>query len=438
MSMRGTKPGIVGLLSAIACACAVQAAPAVPTAAGSDPLSLGWMVGSPPPADKIIRFADGSFYRFPQLRWSFANMSQLVPMAVVSRGEAPVAVLPRAPRKDIDAVSFTTLDGEPMTWEQSLGANFTDGIVVLHRGKIVYERYFGVFDAHKQHSAFSVTKSFVGTLAAILADEGKLDPAAPVTKYLPELADSAYGDATVRQLMDMTIGVKYSEKYSDPNAEVFAYARAGGMLPRPPGYQGPGNFYDFLVTLQKEGEHGQGMTYKTVNTEVLAWILTRISGQTLAELLSQRIWSKLGAENDALLQVDSIGTGGGGGGLNAGLRDMARFGEAMRLNGSFNGQQIIPAAVVKDIRAGADREHFKSAGYATLPGWSYRDMWWVSHNEHGVFSARGVHGQLIWIDPKAEMVIARFASNWQASNVLFDGTSLPAYMAVARHLSQAP
>jgi CubicO group peptidase (beta-lactamase class C family) len=426
------------LLSGFLSSAAQAATPVPPSAAESDPAQLGWMLGSPPPADKTIRFGDGSFYQFPQLRWSFSHTAQLVPTAQVSRGTAAVAMLPRAERQDIDAIAFTTLDGKSMTWQQSLAANYTDGIVVLHRGKIVYERYFGVFDASKQHSAFSVTKSFVGTLAAMLAAEGKLDPEAAVTKYLPELTGSAYGDATVRQLMDMTVGVKYSEKYTDPKAEVWGYARAGGMMPRPAGYQGPATFYEFLVTLQKQGEHGEGFAYKTVNTEVLAWVLTRISGQSLAQILSERIWSKLGAENDALLQVDSIGTASGGGGLNASLRDMARFGEVMRLDGHFNGQQIVPVAVVEDIRRGGMLADVEAAGYATLPGWSYRNMWWVSHNEHGAFSARGIHGQLIWVDPSAEMVIARFASNWQASNRHFDGTSLPAYMAVAKHLMVTP
>jgi CubicO group peptidase (beta-lactamase class C family) len=102
---------------------------------------------------------------------------------------------------------------------------------------------------------------------------------------------------------------------------------------------------------------------------------------------------------------------------------MARFGEAMRLDGRCNGQQIVPKAVVDDIRAGGRRADFDKGGFATLPGWSYRDLWWVSHNEHGAFAARGVHGQAIYIEPKAERVIARF-----------DPTSLSAFHALARHL----
>ena len=113
---------------------------------------------------------------------------------------------------------------------------------------------------------------------------------------------------------------------------------------------------------------------------------------------------------------------------------MARFGEMMRLGGRFNGQQIVPPAVVDDIRRGGNRDHFALAGYTLLPGWSYRNMWWVSHNEHGAFTARGIHGQAIYIDPAAEMVIARFASHPLGANANLDPTSLPAYHAVAQHL----
>ncbi len=120
--------------------------------------------------------------------------------------------------------------------------------------------------------------------------------------------------------------------------------------------------------------------------------------------------------------------------MNAGLRDLARFGELMRNGGRHNGQQVIPQAVVDDIRAGASREDFAKAGYDLLQGWSYRNMWWVTHNPNGAFMARGVYGQALYIDPAAEMVIARFASHPVAANAASDPTSLPAYAALARHL----
>jgi len=425
---------------ALATAAAAQtAAPKLPDAQASDPAALGWMVGSPPPPDKVIRFADGSFYRFPQLRWSFSNVRQFGPTSVVPRGEGPVSALPRTLRDDLDAVGFTPLGrSEPMTWAQSLGANYTDGIVVLHRGRIVYERYFGVLRPETQHIAQSVTKSFFGTIGAMLVAEGKLDEKATVASYVPELKDTAFADATIRQLLDMTTGLQYSENYADPKAEVWAHVRAGNVLPRPPGYQGPNTFYEFLQTVKKEGEHGLAFAYKTVNTDALGWAIRRATGKSVGENLAERIWSRIGAEQDAYFTIDTVGNEFAGGGLNTALRDLARVGEMMRNDGRFNGQQIVPKPVVDDIRGGGDKAHFAKAGYALLPGWTYRNMWWVTHNEHGAYAARGVHGQAIYIDPKAEMVIARYASHPLAANANLDPTTLPAFHALARHLMANP
>lgn len=396
---------------------------------------MGWMVGSPPPADRILRFEDGSYFRFPQMRWSVANFRQLMPTVNVSRGLGESSLLEHQPSNEIDALTFVPLGGgEPMTWQQSLQANYTDGIIILHRGKLVYERYFGVLKPQGQHAAMSITKTFTGTLAALLVAEEKLDPERLVADYVPELAASGFGDASVRKLMDMTTGIHFSEDYADPKAEVWAHAAAGNPLPKPADYQGPRTYYEFLQTVKPQGRHGEAFHYRTANSDALGWVIARVSGQNVAQLLSERIWSRLGAEQDAYMSVDSIGTPFAGGGLNAGLRDLARFGEMMRNEGRYNGTQILPAEVVADIRGGASREDFAKAGYRLLPGWSYRNMWWVTHNGHDAFMARGVHGQALYIDPLAEMVIARFASHPVAGNAANDPTSLPAFEAVAKHL----
>lgn len=321
-----------------------------------------------------------------------------------------------------------------MTWEASLWANYTDGILVMHRGKIVYERYFGELQPERVHAVMSLTKSFTGTLASILVVEGVIDENKPVTEYVPELANSAFGDATVRQVMDMTTGLKYSEDYANPNAEVWQYSAAGNPFPKPEGYTGPDGYYAYLETVQKEGEHGAAFGYKTVNTDALGWIISRATGKSVADLLSERIWSRIGMEQDAYYQVDGLGTPFAGGGLNASLRDLARFGELIRNEGKWQGRQIFPAEAVEDIRKGGSREAFAKAGYSQLQGWSYRNMWWITGNENGAFSGRGVHGQAIYIDPAAEMVIVRLASHPVAGNAANDATSLPAYQAVADYL----
>lgn len=412
---------------------------AILDAAATDPKTHGIMQGLPPAPDKLIRLHDTTSWRFPGIRWSFSHQRELTPTVNVRRGHGPVSVIPGAPRQDLDAVAFTTLDGRAMNWGQSLGANYTDGIVILHKGRIVYETYLGALEPQRPHLAMSVTKSFVGLFAAIQAHAGMLDPNKLVPHYVPELKGTAYGDATVRHVMDMTIGVQYSENYTDPDAEIFAYTAACGISPRKSDYKGPDSIFEFLQNLKKEGVHGEAFAYKTCNTEVLAWIVQRVSGVPFAQMLSEQLWQKLGVEEDAYVLVDRNGFAMGGGGLNMTLRDMARFGEMMRMKGAFNGRQIVPEAVVADIAGGADRGHFAKAGYSTLPGWSYRNQWWVAHDEFGAYTARGIHGQAIWIAPAADLVIARFASHPVAANGNgpLDHVSLPAYAAMARHLMRS-
>jgi hypothetical protein len=434
-SIRGVSSFLAALSIGLLGAGPVAAQAPPLDAQASDPVVMGWMVGSPPPPDKLVRFDDDTWLEFPQRRWSFSNIRQLMPTQVVSRGDGPVTELPLAVRTDIDEVAFKPIGrDDTMTWEQSLAANYTDSILILHRGRVVYERYFGVSAVDRPHIAFSVTKSFVATLAAMLVDEGALEAERTVASYLPELAASGVGDATIRQLLDMTTGLDYTEDYNDPKSPVWALARAGGFRVRSPGYSGAPSFFEYFGTVGKARPHGEVFAYKTVNTDVLGAVLRRVSGHSVSELLSERIFGRLGAEHDAYFTVDLTGVDFAGGGLNLTLRDLARFGELMRLDGRYNGEQIVPKRIIDDIRRGGDRAKFAPAGYATLPGWSYRTMWWVSHNEHGAYTARGIHGQGIYIDPAAEMVIVRFASHPLAGNVNLDPTSLPAYEAVARHL----
>ena len=416
---------------------AADAPSTVPDATASDPVALGWMSGTPPPPAKVVRQADGSFYRFPQLRWSLSHWREIFPTANVSRGVGPVADLPRAETPaGLDDVRFTRLTGgPPMTFAESLAALYTDGIVVLHRGRIVYERYFGALEATRPHIAFSVTKSLFGTLAAMLVAEGALDEDAPVSRYLPELATSGFGDATVRQVLDMTTALDYSEVYGDPRSSFVEYARAAGMLPRPAGATGPGDVYSFVASIPKDdAPHGERFTYRSPNTDVVGWLVARVGGQRPEAVLENRLWSRLGAEGDAFMTLDGAGNATAAGGFNARLRDLARFGEMMRLGGRLDGRQVVPAAVVERIRQGGDRSAFAAAGFDTLRGWSYRDQWWISHDDHGTFMARGIHGQAIYVDPRAEMVIARYSSHPVASTVTYDPIVLPAYRAVAGFL----
>lgn len=405
------------------------------TASESDPVNLGWMKGTPPPADKLIMQPQSNYFSFPKLRWTVCHIREFLPTQLVSRGLGAPVSLSYALDSKIDSILFYPLGSkEPMSWEESLAANYTDGILILYKGKIVYERYFGCLNEMGQHAAMSMTKSLTGLLAEILVAEGQLDDQLRVSSIIPELAQSGFGDATVRQVMDMTTAIQFSEDYSDPQADIWAYSAAASPLPKPQGYEGADGYFEYLETVRKNGIHGEAFGYRTVNSDALGWIISRATGKKITDLLSERIWQRIGAEQDAYMTVDAKGTPFAGGGLTAGLRDLGRVGLLMLNDGTMNNERLLPKKVVINIQNGGDKTAFTKAGYQSLTGGSYRSMWWVFHNKHGAFAARGVHGQTIYIDPTAEMVIVRFASYPEAKNAKIDPTSLPAYQAVAEYL----
>ena len=406
----------------------------------SDPSILGWMNGFPPPPEKMITQPDSNYFSFPKLRWSVCHLREFLPTEEISRGiGAPVPLGRLAPdemaqlRRNIDALTFVPLGGAAqMTWEDSLFANYTDGMLIIHKGQIVYERYFGCLSEDGKHAAMSMTKSITGLLAEILVVEGALDETRLVRDILPEIGESAFADATVREVMDMTTGVQFSEDYADPNADIWLYSAAASPLPKPEGYDGPNGYWEYLQQVKRDGAHGEAFHYKTVNSDMLGWIISRVTGKAVTDLASERLWRAMGAEQDAYQTVDGNGVPFAGGGISAGLRDLGRLGLLMLNGGKLNGRQLFRKQVVDNIRAGGDQSKF--SGFSTLPNGSYTSQWWVFHNDHGAFAARGVHGQTIYVDPTADMVLVRFASFPQAKNAYIDPTSLPAYQAVAEFL----
>jgi len=421
---------------------AVTSEPVEWTTENSDPRTMGWMQGVPPSPDARITVAAGDFFEFPKSRWTVCHIRDLFPTAEVGRGLGAPVPLDYAPhhefadiRAEIDALRFRPMGSDTtMTWKESLAANYTDGMLILHEGRVIYEWYSGCLTEQGKHAMMSMTKSTVGILAEILVAQDRLDDTAPVTDYLPELADTAFGNATVRQVMDMTTALDFDENYDDPTADIWAYSAAGSPLPKPQSYQGPVGYLDYLLIVKQNGKHGRTFGYKTVNTDVLAWIVARVTGMPYHEALSEMIWSRIGAEQSAYFSVDAAGTPFAGGGMSAGLRDLGRLGQLLLNEGEINGQRLFPSRVVESIRKGGNRRAFARAGYDTLEGGSYRSMFWVFHNNNGAFAARGVYGQTIYVDPTARMVLVRLASYPQPKNALIDPTSLPAYQAVAEYL----
>jgi CubicO group peptidase (beta-lactamase class C family) len=385
----------------------------------------------------------------PFNRWSFQHFRDVHPTRGMAHG-APSAI----PEKPLDLGGFRAKvrEGREISLAEFIDESHTDAFLVIHKGKLVYERYLNGQKRSTQHTIFSCTKSFVGTLMLTFIAEGKVDPARTVASYVPELKDSAFGDATVQQVLDMTTALEYTETYNDPNSDFWRYSLVWNIWGAPPAdYTGPRTVYDYLPTLnRKMGTHGQAFHYVTPNTDVIGWILRRVSGKSVDELIEERLWQPLGAEQDAYIAVDPAGTEGVGGGFAITARDAARFGQMILQGGRFNGSQVVPESVAKRILQPGNPEIFTKF-YATLreqypeAAWfgdvtyAYHDMWWTFNNEHKTVSAIGVYGQYIWIDPVAELVIVKQSSSPDAAggaNESNDTDGPLLYMALAKHLMQ--
>lgn len=399
-----------------------------PPPESTDPVKLEIMTGFPPPPDKVVKLS--TILKFPNGRWAFHHLRELGPTVQVWRGdEAPS--LQRAMPHQLDALKLEDDKGVTINLADWQRATYTDGLLVLHKGAIVYQKTYSGMAAHQPHSLWSMSKSFTGLLATMLIKDGVIDPGALVSTYLPELKDSAWADATVQQTLDMTTGVAYSENFRDPNSGIFQYLHAAGLLPAPPTYPGPRTIPELLVTIKKQGEHGAGFKYKTVDTEVMGWLLQRVTGKSYATLLSERIWTRIGAQDDAYVWADPSGTQLTSIGFNATLRDLGRVGETLRMSGRSNGRQVIPESVIAEIRKGGDIEKFKTNGQAMRSGYSYHNQWWIPHDRDGTFEMKGLNGQHMHINPAAELVIIKLSSHPVGDTSLTHNFDRRAFAAIA-------
>jgi len=347
----------------------------------------------------------------PFNRWSFLNVSEIIPVVPVSRGQGPVREFGEN-CQDLAEVALTRIDGGATTVRDLLDTTETDGFLVLHRGEVVCEEYSNGMGPDTLHLAQSVTKSIAGTLVGILIERGLVDRHALVTDYLPELQSSGYAGATIDHVANMQTGVKFIEDYTDPDAEFAFLDRASGWKELKD-EDDPKSIHDLLVSIESDRPHGEYFQYRSIDTDVLGWICERVGDASLAELISTEIWSKIGAEYDANITVDRQGTALADGGFNATLRDFGRFGQMYLDGGIVAGQQIAPSAWIDGCHHG-DTEAFGilySDFLKYYPKAGYSNQWWVVDGEHGIYSARGVFGQLIYINPGSEMVAVKL-STW--------------------------
>jgi CubicO group peptidase (beta-lactamase class C family) len=280
---------------------------------------------------------------------------------------------------------------------------------------------------------FSVTKSITGTLLLMLMEQGRVDGDALVAAYLPELAKTAFGDATVQHLLDMTNSIHYNEDYYNPDAHITSFLDS--MLP---GHEG---LYANLQTLTEHHQkfaHGEAFHYVTPDPEVLGWIIRRITGGSLADALHEMIWAPLGAEHEGYFWLDFYGVEMAGGGLAITLRDAARFGQMILQDGSYNGRQVISKEIAQRIKTKRNADKFNR--YYNDPWFevvadSYHDLWWGYTGVNAV-AALGIHGQFIYINSDADVVIAKHSSDPDAESERVDSETAFIMHAIAEAVAE--
>lgn len=412
----------------------------------SSVIGLGEKIASVGQTRDELNIDKYNMLNFKKNRYGFKHADEFIPNKTIDASDTKVySFKPGKSKLKMDDIYFdfknpVTNQVAKKTVADMLYQTRTDAFIVIKNGELRYENYFDGQNSRTRHLMMSVTKSMAGILAASLVAEGRLNRDAKVTDYIPELKNSAYGDASVGQVLDMTIGVKYSEDYADPNAEISTYTRILGLAPElkneNENENEPKTIRQFLATLKKQGEHGDKFHYATPNTDVVCWLSERASGEPFEKLFSDRVWSKMGMSRDAYVLVDEAGTASCGGGLNATALDLAKVGQMLLNKGEFNGEKILPSKVVENIISGGDVNAFAKSGAAEagLSGWSYKDQFWIRNNADHAYTAIGVYGQWLYIDPTKKVVIVKQSSLPQADNAEVDAYTRAGFDAIIKRL----
>ncbi len=281
----------------------------------------------------------------------------------------------------------------------------TTGLLILKGDEVLFEGYYQGADSQDLFMSFSAGKSFVSTLVGIALGEGKiknLDD--PIITYLPELKGSAYEAATIKQVLQMSSGTSYTEEYEDKDSDI---ARFAALVAR-----GKGGIYDFARSFKASEKPGTRFHYATTDTEILGALVARVTSQPLANYLSEKLWIPLGAEAPGRWILDRAGSAGrevAGGGLQIRLRDYGRFGLLYANSGRWHGRQLLPAGWVEQATRPAD-PHVDFGKLAPNDPLGYGYQWWCLPGPNHRFTAQGIHGQFILVDPVEHLVVVKLSS----------------------------
>jgi CubicO group peptidase (beta-lactamase class C family) len=394
------------------------------------------MEGLIPPQE--LRIPKNEWDRPPWNRWAFQNVRKLLKTSNVRHGHREIQPL-ESNIQDLTNLSFKSSDGTSMSIGTMVEETYTDGFLIYKNGQVIHESYFNGMNPSSLHLAQSVSKSIVATVAGIMIGQKLLDPKELISFYLPELKYTGWNGATLQHVLDMTSGVKYSEEYTNPTSDVGKTDIASGWHEISECYDQsidwPLCIWDQIISLKEtDSPHGKRFDYRSIESDVIAHVMEQVSGQDLADLVSTKLWTQIGAEEDAYFTVDSSGYSLASGGFNATLRDFARFGVLYLNNGLLNQEQIIPKEWVTDTMTG---KHglFDECSEEIFPNGRYRNQFWVEDNSKKTIICRGVFGQIIYISPEYNMVAVKLSTWPEFSNKNHTINTLNALHEIGRTLT---
>lgn len=343
---------------------------------------------------QVIRLFDED-----RIVYNFQNMDQLIDCSTIKASPHPY----QFPR-DMTYELPTTFDfeGKPYNTADYFKHTNTEGFIVLHKDSIIFEEYYNGLKENTNHISWSVAKSFVSTLMGIAHDEGLVDLEKTVTDYLPQFKDTGYDGVRIKDVLQMSSGVKFNEDYTDFNSDINRFGRTIAMNT---------SFEEFSKSLTKDREPGTYCHYVSIDTQVIGFILAKVTGKSLTAYLQEKIWDPMGMEFDAKWIVDNEGFEMALGGMNVTLRDYAKLGQLFLHEGKFNGKQIVSREWVKAATT-PDAPHLMPGDNGlSSHNYGYGYQWWIPQDDEGAFFAAGIYNQYIYIKPSKDLVFVKLSAN---------------------------
>lgn len=351
-----------------------------------------------PKINKALAFKESM--ELDNIQYSFIHMNEYLPSKIVHKADQPF-IFPRI--NNIKLPNEFIQNGTTYNTWKYLDSSDTQGFIFIQNDTIQYENYWRGQEEDKQHISWSMAKSFVSALFGIAMDEGYIKSIdQTVDEYLPELKGSGYDGVKIKDVLQMSTGVKFDETYSDPNSDINRYWEGFGFG------KSQDKFASTLINQRPPGTYNQ---YVSINTHVLGMIIVKATGRSLTDYLEEKIWKPIGSEFDAYWLADGEGMEMALGGLNACLRDYAKIGRLYLNKGNWNGTQIVPANWVEKSISITEEYLMPQSKNSSDIGIGYGYQWWIPDGNEGEFMAIGVFNQYIYINPTTNTIIVKNSAN---------------------------